>query len=104
MEVLSTLDYANRTGFNPYAVDSIGNRVFGFTPINGRMALVAISLMAAKVRKSYSLTTRSTLIASCELAEIIASSALAMRWKNGKANILILNFPASRLRLRVLSE
>lgn len=47
-EVLSTLDYANRTGFNPYAVDSIGNRVFGFTPINGRMALVAIKLDGSK--------------------------------------------------------
>jgi len=43
-EVLSTLDYANRTGFNPYAVDPATNRVLGFAPYQGRQALKAMAL------------------------------------------------------------
>ena len=41
---LGELDYANRTGFNPYAVDPVSNRAFGFQPVNGRKALVAMAL------------------------------------------------------------
>ena len=41
---LSVLDYANRAGFNPYAVDGATNRVFGFQPVDGRQALVALPL------------------------------------------------------------
>ncbi|QJB70581.1 S9 family peptidase [Parasphingorhabdus halotolerans] len=41
---LGELNYANRTGFNPYAVDAATNRAFGFQPIDGRKALVAIAL------------------------------------------------------------
>ncbi|MEO9468921.1 S9 family peptidase [Parasphingorhabdus sp.] len=41
---LGELDYANRTGFNPYAVDSKSNRAFGFAPYQGRKALVSIAL------------------------------------------------------------
>ncbi len=41
---LGNLDYANRSGFNPYAVDAKTNRVFGFSPYKGRQALVAISI------------------------------------------------------------
>ena len=41
---LTELNYANRTGFNPYAVDPKSNRVFGFQTVDGRKALVAMSL------------------------------------------------------------
>jgi len=41
---LGELDYLNRTGFNPYAVDPGTNRAFGFQPVDGRKALVAIAL------------------------------------------------------------
>ncbi len=43
-ERLDQLDYVNRTGFNPYAVEKEQNRVLGFAPHNGRQALVAKSL------------------------------------------------------------
>jgi dipeptidyl aminopeptidase/acylaminoacyl peptidase len=38
------LNYADRTGFNPYAVDPATNRVFGFQRVDGRKALVAKKL------------------------------------------------------------
>jgi dipeptidyl aminopeptidase/acylaminoacyl peptidase len=41
---LGELNYANRTGFNPYAVEKDKNRALGFAPHNGRQALVAKSL------------------------------------------------------------
>lgn len=41
---LGELDYLNRTGFNPYAVDPATNRAIGFEPVNGRKALVAVAL------------------------------------------------------------
>jgi len=41
---LGELNYANRTGFNPYAVDPKTNRAFGFQPVDGRKALVAVNL------------------------------------------------------------
>lgn len=41
---LGRLDYANRTGFNPYAVDPKTDRVYGFAPHKGRKALVSIAL------------------------------------------------------------
>lgn len=41
---LSELNYAKRTGFNPYAVDPKTNRAFGFQPVSGRQALVAVDL------------------------------------------------------------
>ena len=41
---MGELDYANRTGFNPYAVDPETNRAFGFQPVDGRQALVAMAL------------------------------------------------------------
>ncbi len=43
-EALSEYDYANRTGFEPYAVEAGKNRALGFAPHNGRLALVAKSL------------------------------------------------------------
>lgn len=43
-DTLGELDYANRIGFNPYAVDPKSNRVFGFAPHEGRKALIAITL------------------------------------------------------------
>tara|TARA_R110002124_G_scaffold100656_1_gene247682 strand:+ start:909 stop:2879 length:1971 start_codon:yes stop_codon:yes gene_type:complete len=41
---LGEYNYANRTGFNPYAVEKDKNRALGFAPHNGRLALVAKSL------------------------------------------------------------
>ncbi|WP_373491344.1 alpha/beta fold hydrolase [Parasphingorhabdus sp.] len=41
---MGELNYAKRTGFNPYAVDPKSNRAFGFQPIDGRKALVAVDL------------------------------------------------------------
>ena len=41
---LSQLDYANRSGFNPYAVDKTRNSVFGFAPYQGRQALMSLKL------------------------------------------------------------
>jgi len=41
---LGELNYAKRTGFNPYAVDPKTNRAFGFQPVDGRKALVAVDL------------------------------------------------------------
>lgn len=41
---LTELNYANRTGFNPYAVDASTNRVLGFAPYQGRQALMAMAL------------------------------------------------------------
>ncbi|PHR20936.1 MAG: S9 family peptidase [Sphingopyxis sp.] len=41
---LSQLDYANRSGFNPYAVDKTRNSVFGFAPYKGRQALMSVKL------------------------------------------------------------
>lgn len=41
---LGELNYAERTGFNPYAVDPKSNRAFGFQPVDGRKALVAVHL------------------------------------------------------------
>ena len=41
---LSELDYANRTGFNPYAVDAKNNAVLGFAPYQGRKALISRKL------------------------------------------------------------
>ena len=43
-EGLATLNYAERAGFNPYAVDSFKNVVYGFQPRQGRRALVAMKL------------------------------------------------------------
>ena len=43
-EPLGELNYAERTGFNPYAVEKDTNRVLGFAPHNGRQALFAKSL------------------------------------------------------------
>jgi len=43
-EPLGEYNYANRTGFNPYAVEKDKNRALGFAPHNGRLALVAKSL------------------------------------------------------------
>ncbi|WP_337658396.1 S9 family peptidase [Sphingorhabdus sp. Alg231-15] len=48
---LGKLDYANRTGFNPYAVDPKTNRVYGFAPHKGRRALLSISLDGSGERK-----------------------------------------------------
>ncbi len=41
---LAELNYANRTGFNPYAVDPKSNRAFGFQTVDGRKALIAMAL------------------------------------------------------------
>ncbi len=41
---MGRLDYANRSGFNPYAVDPKTDRVYGFAPHNGRQALVSMTL------------------------------------------------------------
>lgn len=41
---LSQLDYGNRTGFNPYAVDKSDNAVLGFAPYQGRQALLSVKL------------------------------------------------------------
>lgn len=41
---LSTYVYADRTGFNPYAVDRDANLAYGFEKIDGRMAAVSYSL------------------------------------------------------------
>ncbi|MEH6789463.1 S9 family peptidase [Parasphingorhabdus sp.] len=43
-EDLSTLNYAERAGFNPYAVDPAKNVVYGFKPHKGRRALMAMSM------------------------------------------------------------
>jgi len=41
---LGQLDYANHSGFNPYAVDKTLNSVLGFAPYNGRQALMSLKL------------------------------------------------------------
>lgn len=41
---LGNLDYLNRTGFNPYAVDPDKDVVYGFERVDGRLALVSTSL------------------------------------------------------------
>ncbi|WP_417621439.1 alpha/beta hydrolase family protein [Parasphingorhabdus sp.] len=41
---LGELNYSNRTGFNPYAVDAKSNRAYGFQRVDGRKALVAVDL------------------------------------------------------------
>jgi dipeptidyl aminopeptidase/acylaminoacyl peptidase len=43
-KLLDELNYSNRTGFNPYAVDPKTNRAFGFQTVNTRKALVAKNL------------------------------------------------------------
>jgi len=43
-EDLATLNYAERDGFNPYAVDPVKNIAYGFQPYQGRRALVAMKL------------------------------------------------------------
>lgn len=43
-ELLDELNYADRTGFNPHAVDPETNRVFGYQTVDGRKALVAKKL------------------------------------------------------------
>lgn len=41
---MGELNYSDRKGFNPYAVDPQTNRVYGFETVNGRKALVAKKL------------------------------------------------------------
>ncbi len=41
---LAELNYSERSGFNPYAVNAAENTVLGFAPVDGRQALVALSL------------------------------------------------------------
>ncbi|WP_430415060.1 alpha/beta fold hydrolase [Parasphingorhabdus sp.] len=41
---LAELDYSNRTGFNPSAVDRKLNSVIGFAPYQGRQALMSLKL------------------------------------------------------------
>lgn len=41
---MGRLDYSNRTGFSPYAVDPKTDRVYGFAPHKGRQALVSLTL------------------------------------------------------------
>lgn len=43
-QMLSSLNYAERKGFNPYAVDPTKDIVYGFQPHNGRQALVSVKL------------------------------------------------------------
>lgn len=50
-EPLSTLDYAEREGFEPYAVDAKKNIVYGFQPHNGRKALVSIKLDGSETKE-----------------------------------------------------
>ncbi len=48
---MGRLDYSNRTGFNPYAVDPKTDRVYGFAPHNGRQALVSMTLDGSGEKK-----------------------------------------------------
>lgn len=41
---LAELNYSDRTGFNPFAVDPVGNTVLGFAPYQGRKALISRKL------------------------------------------------------------
>ena len=43
-ERLGELDYADRTGFSPHAVDPTTNRIFGYETVDGRKALLTKAL------------------------------------------------------------
>jgi dipeptidyl aminopeptidase/acylaminoacyl peptidase len=47
---LSTYTYADRTGFNPYAVDRDSNLAYGFEKIDGRLAAVSYTMDEARTR------------------------------------------------------
>ncbi len=51
-EPLNSLDYVNNTGFNPYVVDPQKNLVYGFSKVNGRRALISVSLADASLAQS----------------------------------------------------
>ncbi|MDZ7589064.1 MAG: hypothetical protein U5J78_08030 [Parasphingorhabdus sp.] len=48
---LSEFNYANRTGFNPYAVDPRTNRALGFQRVDGRQAFVSMALDGTRTQK-----------------------------------------------------
>jgi acetyl esterase/lipase len=51
-EPLGSLNYLNGEGFNPYAVDSQKNLVYGFHKLDGRQALISLSLADASLARS----------------------------------------------------
>lgn len=51
-EPLGGLNYINGEGFNPYAVDPEKNLVYGFFKLNGRQALISLSLADASLARS----------------------------------------------------
>lgn len=51
-EPLGGLNYVNGEGFNPYTVDPQKNLVYGFFKLNGRQALISLSLADASLSRS----------------------------------------------------
>ena len=51
-EPLGGLNYVNGEGFNPYTVDPQKSLVYGFFKLNGRQALISLSLAEASLSRA----------------------------------------------------